>query len=54
MVRGGQTSPIGRGSRPHLQAEFDEAKRFRASAAIDPVRGLYVLRLPATDSSMAC
>ena len=53
MVRGGQAiTPIGRGKIDRtFWAEFDEANQFRASAAIDPVRGLYVFAYPATDSS---
>ena len=53
MVRGGQTiTPIGRGKVDRtFWAEFDETNQFRSSAAIDPVRGLYVFAYPATDSS---
>ena len=50
MVQGGQTiTPIGRGKVDRtFWAEFDETNHFRASAAIDPVRGLYVFAYPAT------
>jgi hypothetical protein len=49
MVQGGQTiTPIGRGKVDRtFWAEFDETNQFRASAAIDPVRGLYIFAYPA-------
>ena len=49
MVQGGQTiPPIGRGKIDRtFWAEFDETNQFRASAAIDPVRGLYIFAYPA-------
>lgn len=49
MVQGGQTiTPIGRGKVDRtFWREFDEANHFRASSAIDPVRGLYVFAYPA-------
>lgn len=52
MVRGGQAiEPIGRGKVDRtFWSEFDETNQFRCSAAIDPVRGLYVFAYPATGS----
>src|SRR5258708_1207073 len=52
MVQGGQTiTPIGRGKIDRtFWAEFDETNHFRASSAIDPVRGLYVFAYPANGS----
>src|SRR5260370_26891134 len=49
MVQGGQAiTPIGRGKIDRtFWAEFDETNQFRASAAIDPVRGLYIFAYPA-------
>jgi hypothetical protein len=49
MVQGGQAIvPIGRGKVDRtFWAEFDETNHFRSSAAIDPVRGLYVFAYPA-------
>jgi hypothetical protein len=49
MVQGGQTiTPIGRGKIDRtFWAEFDETNQFRTSAAIDPVRGLYIFAYPA-------
>lgn len=49
MIQGGQAiTPIGRGKVDRtFWAEFDEASHFRSSAAIDPVRGLYVFAYPA-------
>jgi len=49
MVQGGQTiTPIGRGKIDRtFWAEFDETNQFRASSAIDPVRGLYIFAYPA-------
>ena len=53
MVQGGQTiTPIGRGKIDRtFWAEFDETNHFRASAAIDPVRGLYIFAYPATGNN---
>ena len=52
MVQGGQAIvPIGRGKVDRtFWAEFDETHHFRCSAAIDPVRGLYVFAYPANGS----
>ncbi len=52
MVQGGQqVVPIGRGKVDRtFWAEFDETNHFRCSAAIDPVRGLYVFAYPANGS----
>ena len=49
MVQAGQAVvPIGRGKVDRtFWAEFDETNQFRCSAAIDPVRGLYVFAYPA-------
>jgi len=49
MVQGGQAiTPIGRGKIDRtFWAEFDETNQFRCSAAIDPVRGLYIFAYPA-------
>jgi hypothetical protein len=49
MVQGGQTiAPIGRGKVDRtFWKEFDETNQFRTSAAIDPVRGLYIFAYPA-------
>ena len=49
MVQGGQTfTPIGRGKVDRtFWAEFDETNLFRCSAAIDPVRSLYIFAYPA-------
>jgi hypothetical protein len=51
MVQAGQmVTPIGRGKVDRtFWAEFDETNQFRCSAAIDPVRGLYVFAYPAND-----
>ena len=48
QVQGGQSIvPIGRGKVDRtFWAEFDEGNQFNASAAIDPVRGLYVFAYP--------
>src|SRR5262249_20404284 len=53
MVQAGQTvTPIGRGKVDRtFWAEFDETNQFRCSAAIDPVRGLYVFAYPANGSN---
>ena len=53
MVQGGQTiTPIGRGKIDRtFWAEFDETNHFRASAAIDPVRGLYIFAYPANGNN---
>lgn len=53
MVKAGQTiTPIGRGKIDRtFWAEFDEAKHFNSSSAIDPVRGLYVFAYPSVTSS---
>jgi hypothetical protein len=53
MIQGGQTiTPIGRGKVDRtFWREFDETNAFRASAAIDPVRGLYVFAYPANGNS---
>jgi Ubiquitin-activating enzyme E1 FCCH domain len=53
MVQGGQTiTPIGRGKIDRtFWAEFDETNQFRASAAIDPVRGLYIFAYPANGNN---
>lgn len=46
-----QIVPIGRGKIDRtFWAEFDETNHFRCSAAIDPVRGLYVMAYPANGS----
>lgn len=46
-----QIVPIGRGKVDRtFWAEFDEVNLFRCSAAIDPVRGLYVFAYPANGS----
>jgi hypothetical protein len=52
MVQGGQAiTPIGRGKVDRtFWKEFDETNQFRASSAIDPVRGLYVFAYPANGS----
>jgi hypothetical protein len=52
MVQGGQAiTPIGRGKVDRtFWAEFDEANLFRCSAAIDPVRSLYIFAYPANGS----
>jgi hypothetical protein len=52
MVQGGQAiTPIGRGKIDRtFWAEFDETSQFRASSAIDPVRGLYIFAYPANGS----
>jgi hypothetical protein len=52
MVQGGQTiTPIGRGKVDRtFWAEFDETNLFRCSAAIDPVRSLYIFAYPANGS----
>ena len=52
MVQGGQqVVPIGRGKIDRtFWAEFDETNHFRCSAAIDPVRGLYLFAYPANGS----
>jgi hypothetical protein len=52
MVQAGQAiTPIGRGKVDRtFWAEFDETNQFRCSAAIDPVRGLYVFAYPANGS----
>lgn len=52
MVQGGQQiKPIGFGRVDRtFWGEFDEANMSRCSAAIDPVRGLYVLAYPANGS----
>jgi hypothetical protein len=53
MVRSGQTiTPIGRGKVDRtFWSEFDEINQFRATSAIDPVRGLYIFSYPANDST---
>jgi hypothetical protein len=52
VVGGQQIVPIGRGKVDRtFWAEFDEANHFRCSAAIDPVRGLYVFAYPANGSN---
>ncbi|MBV8166218.1 MAG: hypothetical protein JO021_05455 [Alphaproteobacteria bacterium] len=53
MIQGGQAiTPIGRGKVDRtFWAEFDESNHFRSSAAIDPVRGLYVFAYPANGSN---
>ncbi|HEY6983868.1 hypothetical protein [Reyranella sp.] len=53
MIEGGQqVTPIGRGKVDRtLWREFDETNAFRASAAIDPVRGLYIFAYPANGSA---
>ena len=53
MIQGGQqVMPIGRGKVDRtFWREFDETNAFRASAAIDPVRGLYVFAYPANGNS---
>lgn len=53
MIQGAQAiKPIGRGKVDRtFWAEFDEASHFRSSAAIDPVRGLYVFAYPSLTSS---
>lgn len=53
MIQGGQAlTPIGRGKVDRtFWREFDETNAFRASAAIDPVRGLYIFAYPASGSS---
>jgi hypothetical protein len=53
MVKGGQAvAPIGRGKVDRtFWAEFDETNHFRSSAAIDPVRGLYVFAYPANGNN---
>lgn len=53
MVRGGQAiTPIGRGKVDRtFWTEFDETNQFRATSAIDPVRGLYIFSYPASDST---
>jgi hypothetical protein len=51
VVGGQQVVPIGRGKVDRtFWAEFDETNHFRSSAAIDPVRGLYVFAYPANGS----
>jgi hypothetical protein len=52
MLQGGQTfTPIGRGKVDRtFWAEFDETNLFRCSAAIDPVRSLYIFAYPANGS----
>lgn len=52
MVQGGQAvTPIGRGKVDRtFWGEFDETNQGRCSAAIDPVRGLYILAYPANGS----
>ncbi len=52
MVQAGQAIvPIGRGKVDRtFWKEFDETNHFRCSAAIDPVRGLYVFAYPANGS----
>ncbi|WIM14492.1 hypothetical protein [Enhydrobacter sp.] len=53
MIQGGQTiTPIGRGKVDRtFWREFDETNAFRASAAIDPVRGLYIFAYPANGNA---
>ena len=53
MVKGGQTiTPIGRGKVDRtFWTEFDEINQFRATSAIDPVRGLYIFSYPANDAT---
>jgi|HubBroStandDraft_6_1064221.scaffolds.fasta_scaffold01031_8 hypothetical protein len=53
MIQGGQTiAPIGRGKVDRFfWKEFDETNHFRSSAAIDPVRGLYVFAYPANGNN---
>lgn len=53
MVQGGAAiSPIGRGKIDRtFWREFDETNLARCSAAIDPVRGLYVFAYPASGSN---
>lgn len=53
MLQGGQTfTPIGRGKVDRLfWAEFDETNLFRCSAAIDPIRSLYIFNYPATGNA---
>jgi hypothetical protein len=50
MLQGGQTfTPIGRGKVDKtFWAEFDETNMDRCSAAIDPVRSLYIFNYPAS------
>jgi hypothetical protein len=52
-VQGGQSvTPIGRGKVDKtFWGEFDETNAHRCSAAIDPVRGLYIFAYPASGSS---
>jgi hypothetical protein len=56
MVQGGQQLvPIGRGKVDRtFWDEFDEAKQFNTSAAVDPVRGLYVFAYPVLGGTGAC
>lgn len=53
MVQGGQTvTPIGRGKvDKFFWGEFDQRNHFRSSAAIDPVRGLYVFAYPSNGNN---
>jgi hypothetical protein len=52
VVGAQQIVPIGRGKIDKMfWGEFDEANLHRCSAAIDPVRGLYVFAYPASGSS---
>lgn len=52
VVGGQQILAIGRGKVDRtFWAEFDEVNHFRSSAAIDPVRGLYVFAYPANGSN---
>lgn len=52
VVAGQQIVPIGRGKVDRtFWGEFDEVNLHRCSAAIDPVRGLYVFAYPASGSS---
>jgi hypothetical protein len=53
MVQAAQAvAPIGRGKVDRtFWAEFDETNQSRCSAAIDPVRGLYVFAYPANGSN---
>jgi hypothetical protein len=52
VVGGQQVVPIGRDKIDRtFWAEFDEGNMFRCSAAIDPVRSLYIFAYPAAGSS---
>ena len=53
QVQGGQmVTPIGRGKVDRtFWGEFDETNQHRCSAAIDPVRGLYVFAYPSNGSN---